>query len=151
VPKNPKLLSGAPVVVLLVEDNDNDIELTKIGFEDADYLVDLQVTRDGEECLTFLRKEGLHTDAPTPDIILLDLHMPRMGGMEVLDIIKADEQLRHIPVIVLTTSNSEHEIKEAYRRHCSGYLVKPVGFAQFAKAVQAFEDYWFAAVALPPK
>jgi two-component system, chemotaxis family, response regulator Rcp1 len=151
VSKNQKLLHGRRAVVLLVEDNDNDVELTRIGFEQADYAVDLEVALDGEHCLKFLRKENGHANASTPDLILLDLHMPRMGGLEVLDAINADEQLRHIPVIVLTTSNSEHEIKEAYRRHCCGYLVKPVGFAEFVKAVQAIEAYWFTLIALPSK
>jgi two-component system response regulator len=134
-----------------VEDNDNDVELTKIAFELADFAVDLRVARDGEHCLAFLRKEDADVDAPTPDIVLLDLHMPKMSGLEVLDAINADEALRHIPVIVLTTSNSEREIMEAYRRRCSGYLLKPLGFADFAKAVQRLEDYWFALVALPSR
>lgn len=144
-----KLLRGRPAIVLLVEDNDNDIEITKIGFEQADVAVDLRVVMDGEQCLEFLRKQHPYGDAARPDLVLLDLHMPRMSGLEVLDAINADPDLRHIPVIVLTTSSSEHEIKEAYCRHCSGYLIKPVGFADFVKAVQTLEDYWFGLVALP--
>jgi two-component system, chemotaxis family, response regulator Rcp1 len=144
-----RMYRGRPAVVLLVEDNDNDVELTKIGFEQAKFAVDLHVAPDGEECLAMLRREGVYVKAPTPDIILLDLHMPRMGGLEVLDAINADSNLRHIPVIVLTTSDSDREIKEAYLRRCSGYLVKPVGFEQFAKLVRALEDYWFTLVVLP--
>jgi CheY-like chemotaxis protein len=147
--KNSKLLHGRAAVVLLAEDNDDDIELTKIGFEQADFAVDLHVVVDGEQCLDYLRKQNAYASAPTPDIVLLDLHMPRMSGMEVLDAIHADANLRHLPVIVLTTSNSEREIKEAYQRHCSGYLIKPVGFADFVKSVQTMEDYWFGLVALP--
>ena len=149
--KIPKLLRGRPAVVLVAEDNDNDVELTKIAFEQADFSVDLHVARDGEHCVAFLRKQDAYVDAPTPDIILLDLHMPRMDGMEVLNEINADEALRHIPVIVLTTSHSEREILEAYKRRCSGYLLKPVGFADFVKAVQRLEDYWFALVVLPSR
>jgi len=149
VSKNPKLLHGAPAVVLLAEDSHDDVELTRIAFEHADYLVDLRVTSDGEECLAFLRKQNAYGDAPTPDLILLDLHMPKMDGMEVLDAINADERLQHIPVVVLTTSTSERDIKEAYCKRCSGYLVKPVGFSEFSKSVQRLEEYWFSLVALP--
>lgn len=147
--KHAKLLRGRPAVVLLAEDNDDDIELTRIGFEQADYAVELHVVLDGEQCLDYLHKRNAFASAPTPDILLLDLHMPRMGGMEVLDAINADPNLRHLPVIVLTTSSSEREIKEAYQRHCSGYLIKPVGFVDFVKTVQTVEDYWFGLVALP--
>ena len=148
--KHTKLFRGRAAVVLLVEDNDDDIELTKIGFEQGDFAVELQVALDGEQCLDYLRKQKAYTNSPTPDLILLDLHMPRMSGMEVLDAINADANLRHLPVIVLTTSSSDREIREAYHRHCSGYLIKPVGFADFVKTVQTLEDYWFNLVALPP-
>jgi two-component system, chemotaxis family, response regulator Rcp1 len=147
--KNSKLLRGRAAVVLLVEDNDDDIELTKIGFQQAEFAVELQVVLDGEQCLDYLRKQNVHASSPRPDLILLDLHMPRMSGMEVLDAIRSDANLCHIPVVVLTTSSSEREIKEAYQRHCSGYLIKPVGFAEFVKTVQILEDYWFGLVALP--
>jgi two-component system, chemotaxis family, response regulator Rcp1 len=147
--KHSKLLHGRAAVVLLVEDNDNDIELTRMGFEQADFAVELQVVLDGEQCLDYLRKQDAYASSPTPDLILLDLHMPRMSGMEVLEAINADANLRHLPVVVLTTSSSEREIKEAYQRHCSGYLIKPVGFADFVKTVQTVEDYWFGLVALP--
>lgn len=147
--QNKILVRGRRAVVLLAEDADNDIELTKIAFEQARFAVDLHVTRDGEHCLTFLRKQEAYATCPTPDIILLDLHMPRMGGMEVLEELNADPQLRHIPVIVLTTSTSEGEILEAYRWRCGGYLIKPVEFSDFANAVQRLEDYWFALVRLP--
>jgi two-component system response regulator len=149
VANNHKLVHGRRPVVLLAEDADNDVELTKIAFEHGEFAVDLHVTRDGEQCLAFLRKQAAYANSTTPDIILLDLHMPRMGGMEVLEAINSDEQLRHIPVIVLTTSSSEREIFEAYKWRCGGYVVKPVGFADFANAVQRLEDYWFALVKLP--
>lgn len=144
-----RLLRGRPAVVLLVEDNENDIELTRICFEQSGFAVDLQVVRDGEACMAYLRNEDVYRSSPTPDLVLLDVHMPRMSGLEVLEAMDADEQLRHIPVVVLTTSNSENEINEAYVRHCRGYIVKPVGFAEFARLVAAVADYWFNAVALP--
>ena len=147
--KNTRLFRGRAAVVLLVEDNDDDIELTKIGFEQAEFAVDLRVVSDGEQCLDYLRRQNAYATSPTPDLVLLDLHMPRMSGMEVLDAINADANLRHLPVIVLTTSSSDREIREAYQRHCSGYLIKPVGFADFVKTVQGLEDYWFSLVALP--
>ena len=147
--KNTRLFRGRAAVVLLVEDNDDDIELTKIGFEQAEFAVDLRVVSDGEQCLDYLRRQNAYATSPTPDLILLDLHMPRMSGMEVLDAINADATIRHLPVIVLTTSSSDREIREAYQRHCSGYLIKPVGFADFVKTVQGLEDYWFSLVALP--
>ena len=147
--KNTRLFRGRAAVVLLVEDNDDDIELTKIGFEQAEFAVDLRVVSDGEQCLDYLRRQNAYATSPTPDLVLLDLHMPRMSGMEVLDAINADANLRHLPVIVLTTSSSDREIREAYQRHCSGYLIKPVGFADFVKTVQALEGYWFSLVALP--
>ena len=147
--KNTRLFRGRAAVVLLVEDNDDDIELTKIGFEQAEFAVDLRVVSDGEQCLDYLRRQNAYATSPTPDLVLLDLHMPRMSGMEVLDAINADATIRHLPVIVLTTSSSDREIREAYQRHCSGYLIKPVGFADFVKTVQGLEDYWFSLVALP--
>ncbi len=147
--QNKKLVLGRRAIVLLVEDADNDIELTRIAFEQARFAVDLHVTRDGEHCMMFLRKQHSYAGSPTPDIILLDLHMPRMGGMEVLEAINGDPQLRHIPVIVLTTSTSEGEILQAYQWRCGGYLIKPVEFSDFARAVQRLEDYWFDLVRLP--
>ena len=143
------MLRGRYAIVLLVEDNENDIELTKIAFEQAEFAVDLHVVRDGEQCLAFLRKQGTYIASPTPDLVLLDLHMPRMGGMEALDEMKGDVALRHIPVVILTTSTSENDINQGYRSHCSGYLVKPIGFADFVKLVQRVEEYWFAMVTLP--
>jgi len=146
---NNLLLRGRTAVVLLVEDNDNDIELTKIAFEQAKFAVDLRLARDGEDCLSFLRKEGGYADAPTPDIVLLDLHMPRMNGLEVLEAVNADDRLRRLPIIVLTTSENDRDMYAAYQLRCSGYIVKPVGFINFAQAIQSIEDYWFTLVVLP--
>jgi two-component system, chemotaxis family, response regulator Rcp1 len=112
--------------------------------------VQLHHASDGEECMAFLNKKGRYHDAPTPDLVLLDLHMPRMNGLEVLEAVTRDERLKHLPVIVLTTSESDSEMLAAYKLRCSGYLVKPVGFASFAKVIQGLEDYWFTLVVLPP-
>jgi two-component system response regulator len=144
-----QLLRGRPAVVLLVEDNDNDVELTKIAFASAKFSVQLHHAYDGEECMAFLRREGRFADAPTPDLVLLDLQMPRMNGLEVLEAITHDARLAQLPVVILTTSESDSEMLEAYKLRCSGYLVKPVGFANFAKVIQGLEDYWFTLVVLP--
>lgn len=149
MPHTSEHMRTRPAVVLLVEDNENDIELTKIGFEHSGFAVDLQVARDGEACLAYLRKEHQYAGARTPDLVLLDLHMPRMGGLEVLDALSTEDGLRHIPVIVLSTSNNEREVTEAYRRCCRGYLVKPVGFAEFVRALRCLAEYWFSLVVLP--
>src|SRR5688572_329391 len=107
---NKPLAESRPAEILLVEDNDNDVELTRTAFENSRLLVNLHHAKDGEECMAFLRKQGKFADAPTPDIILLDLNMPRMDGREVLTEISSDESLSHLPVVILTTSAEESEI-----------------------------------------
>lgn len=144
-------IHGRPAVVLLVEDNDNDVELTKIGFHRAKLAVQLHCVGNGEECMQFLRKEGQHASAPTPDLILLDLNLPRMDGHEVLAAIGRDEKLRHLPVVVLTSSKAEEDVLRSYRLRCSSYLVKPIDFEGFAKMIKSLNDYWFTLVVLPPK
>lgn len=141
--------SGRPAEILLVEDNKNDIELTKIGFEQAKFSVNLHSVLNGEECMTFLRKEQHYANVPTPDIILLDLNMPKMDGREVLTELANDEMLKSIPVIVLTTSHSEIDVLNSYNLHCRSYIVKPVGFEQFTKVIKCLSDYWFTLVVLP--
>jgi two-component system response regulator len=145
-----QLAHSRPAVILLVEDNDNDVELTREGFRRSKLLIDLHHAQDGEECMAFLRKHGKFADAPTPDIILLDLNMPRMNGREVLTEISRDEKLRHLPVIILTTSQEELEILKLYQLRCSSYIVKPVNFDQFLRAIHSFSDYWLTVVVLPP-
>ena len=140
---------GPMPTVLLAEDNENDVELTRLGFEQAKMPVTLHHVKDGEEGIAFLRKEGQYASAPTPDLVLLDLNMPRMDGREMLAEIAADEHLRHIPVIVLTTSSAEAEILNMYRLRCSSYIVKPMTFAQFSRVMETIADYWFTIVALP--
>ena len=141
---------GRLAELLLVDDNDNDVELTRIAFQQARFAANMHHVENGEECMAFLRREGKYADAPTPDIILLDLNMPRMDGREVLEAISADDALKHLPVIVLTTSEADEDILMAYRLRCSSFIVKPVGFENFAKAVQVIGDYWFTLAVLPP-
>ncbi len=140
-----------PAEVLLVEDNDNDVIITRRGFTDAKLAVNLHHVENGEKCMAFLRKEAPYADAPTPDLILLDLNMPVMDGREVLSEIVKDEQLRKLPVVILTTSSAESDILTMYNLRCSSYIVKPVDFNQFQRVVQQLSDYWFALVVLPPK
>lgn len=138
-----------PAEVLLVEDNIGDAILTREGFERSQLQVNLHHVEDGEECLAFLRKEGRHAAAPTPDIILLDLNLPLMDGREVLAELVADQALRHLPVVVLTTSTSDLDIQRMYELRCNSYIVKPVDFEQFQRVVQGIGDYWFTVVELP--
>jgi CheY-like chemotaxis protein len=135
--------------ILLVEDNENDVELTRIGFKKSRLLLNLHHAKDGVECMEFLRKQGAYADAPRPDLILLDLNMPRMNGQEVLAEIVADEALCNLPVIVLTTSTDDEEILKMYKLRCSSYIAKPVDLEQFLRVVQSLADYWFTVVVLP--
>jgi len=136
-------------VILLVEDNDNDVELTRMGFKRSKLMVDLHHVNDGEKCMDFLYKRGEYIDSPTPDLILLDLNMPRKDGREVMTEIAADESLSHLPVVILTTSSDEAEILKFYKLRCSSYIVKPVNFNEFTRVVQTLGDYWFTVVKLP--
>lgn len=142
---------GRPAEVLLVEDNENDVELTRIGFKTAKFVVNLQRVANGEDCMAFLRKEGPYANAPTPDLILLDINMPRMDGLEVLEEISKDDSLRHLRVVILTSSISDEDILKSYKLHCCSYLVKPINFEGFAKMIQSLGDYWFTLVVMPPK
>jgi CheY-like chemotaxis protein len=146
---NTSTTAHRSAVILLVEDNDNDAELTKLGFAQCTLSVALHHVVDGEECMQFLHKSGVHADAPTPDLILLDLHMPRMNGIEVLAAVGRDDGLKHIPVVVLTTSDAPADVLAAYRLRCSSYIVKPVGFDAFAKTIEALTRYWLLVAALP--
>jgi CheY-like chemotaxis protein len=147
---NSQLAQGRPAEILLVEDSENDVVLTRMGFERAKLAVNLHHVRDGEQCMEFLRKQGSYAAAPTPDIIMLDLNMPRMDGREVLAEISADQDLCHLPVVILTTSSEEQEILKMYKLRCSSYIVKPVDFDQFVRVIRVFSDYWLTVVVLPP-
>lgn len=135
--------------VLLVEDELADVHLTKTAFKQSRLLVNVCDVGDGVEALAFLRREGKYHDAPWPDIILLDLNMPRMDGKTFLDHLKRDEALKRVPVIVLTTSEAESDIVESYDLGCSGFVTKPVDLTQFLKAIQKVEDYWLTLVKRP--
>jgi two-component system, chemotaxis family, response regulator Rcp1 len=136
--------------ILLVEDNEDDVILTREGFKHAKFLVNMSHVENGEECMEFLRKQGRYTDAPTPDIILLDLNMPRMDGRAVLKEITRDETLQQLPVVVLTTSDAERDVLDMYRLRCSAYITKPIDFEKFREVVRKICDYWFTLVVLPP-
>ena len=135
--------------ILLVEDNEDDILLTQHAFHRAELPAKLHVARDGLEGLQFLRREGPHHVAPRPDLILLDLNMPRMDGRQMLSELKREPELRTIPVIVLTTSEAECDIAYAYEAHANAYMTKPVDFKKFASDIQRFIDFWFGLVKLP--
>ncbi len=147
---NDVLVRGRPAVILLAEDNDNDVELTKLGFLRAKFAVELHHVPNGEECMAFLRKQGRYAGVPTPDIILLDLNMPRMDGIEVMREINNDDALKHHVVVVMTSSKADEDVLGSYKLRCSSYLVKPVNFEDFARMIQSLGDYWFTLVTLPP-
>ena len=142
---------GRPVEILLAEDNPGDVRLTEKALEKGKVLNNLHVVNDGVEALEFLRQEGEYDDAPRPDLLLLDLNMPRKGGQEVLEAMKGDESLRRIPVVVLTSSEAEEDIIESYDLHANAYLTKPVDFDGFVDIVGSIEDFFLTVVKRPPK
>ncbi len=144
--------SPTPAVdILLVEDDPGDELLTREAFENAKISNTLHVARDGVEALEYLRQEGPHADAPLPDLILLDLNLPRMDGREVLAQIKADPRLLSIPVVVLTTSEAEADIDASYHLYANAYLTKPVDLDAFAKVISKIEGFYLTVVKLPPR
>ncbi len=142
---------GQPVEILLIEDNEGDIILTKKAFEKGKIRNNLSIARDGKEGLDFLFKRGKFENAPTPDLILLDLNMPELNGQEVLKELKSDPNLKMIPVVVLTTSNADEDILQSYELQASCYIKKPVDFKQFGEVIQKLQNYWFTVVRFPPK
>jgi CheY-like chemotaxis protein len=140
-----------PIEILLVEDNIGDIRLTEEALKESNLIVNLHVARDGMEAMEFLRGEGGQANAPAPDLILLDLNLPRKDGREVLQEIKNDADLKRIPVVVLTTSEAESDIVTTYGFHANCYINKPVDMDQFIKIVQMLEEFWFTIVKLPPR
>lgn len=143
--------AGRPIDILLIEDNPHDVRLTMEAFKDAKVSNNLTVAADGEEALKVLRREGEYAGSPRPDLILLDLNLPKKSGREVLEEIKHDPDLLRIPVVVLTTSENEKDILRAYELHVNAYVTKPVDLDQFIKIVEAVEDFWLTVVKFPPK
>ena len=140
---------SSEIQVLLVEDGPADIRLTREAFREAEMGVTLHVATDGEAALAFLRKEPPHDGAPRPDLILLDLNLPKKHGMDVLVEIKEDPDLRSIPVVILTTSSSESDVLGSYERHANCYLVKPRAYEGFLETVDAIRDFWLRRARLP--
>ncbi|HEY0791487.1 MAG TPA: response regulator [Chthoniobacterales bacterium] len=135
--------------ILLVEDNEDDVILTRQSFRAAKLLVNLHAVEDGEQCMAFLRRQPPFENAPTADLVLLDLNLPVMDGREVLAAINNDDALRHLPVIVLTTSAAETDILKMYKLRCNSYIVKPVKFERFLDVIATLENYWLTIVTLP--
>jgi two-component system response regulator len=140
-----------PIEILLVEDNPGDANLAREALENSKVINRLSVVGDGEAALACLRCQGKYADAPRPDLILLDLNLPKKDGREVLAEIKADDVLKCIPVVILTTSEAEEDILKTYNLHANCYITKPIDLIQFLKVVQAIEDFWLTIVRLPPK
>ncbi len=140
-----------PLQVLLVEDSPGDVRLTREAFKDAKVHIDLHVAVDGVEAMAFLAREGKHVDAPRPDLILLDLNLPKKDGREVLAEIKGNPSLQAIPVVILTTSASEGDILKSYLLHANCYITKPVNLDGFLKVVKSIDNFWLSVVKLPPE
>jgi two-component system, chemotaxis family, response regulator Rcp1 len=142
---------GRPIEILLVEDNPGDVDLAREGLEDGKIRSNLHVVGDGEEAMAFLRRERKDAVIPHPDLIFLDLNLPRKDGREVLAEIKAHDDLKHIPVLVLTSSQDEADVLKSYQLHANCYIAKPIKFGEFIKVIRAIEDFWFTIVSLPQK
>lgn len=138
-----------PIELLLIDDDDKDIFLTKRAFKKSIIPSQVQVAKNGEEGLALLRRESPFEDAARPDLILLDLNMPRMNGHEFLEIVKADDDFKSIPMIVMTMSQSETDMMKSYGHHANSFISKPIELADFMTVIKAIEDFWFAAVRLP--
>ncbi len=142
---------GKPIDILLVEDNPGDVMLVEEALSDSKVWNRLHVVSDGEQAMEFVRRQGKHAGAPRPDIILLDLNLPKKSGREVLREVKTHPDLKTIPVVVLTSSKSDDDVVKSYELHANAYILKPVDFHQFMKVMRAIEDFWFVTVKLPPR
>jgi two-component system response regulator len=138
-----------PITVLLVEDNAADVRLTREAFKDAKVYINLHVVSDGLEAMDFLHRQGPYSNAPRPDLILLDLNLPKKGGQEVLEEIKVSTKLKSIPVVILTTSTACEDILRSYRLHANCYISKPVDLEGFLKIVKSIDNFWLTVVLLP--
>jgi CheY-like chemotaxis protein len=143
--------SAEPVEILLAEDNPGDAKLTRKALEQGNIINNLHHVTDGKEALAFLRQEGEYDDEPRPDLVLLDLNMPRMDGRDLLERIKDDPDLRRIPVVVMTSSEAEEDIVQSYDLHANAYLTKPIDFDGFLDIVGTIEDFWLTVVKMPPE
>jgi chemotaxis family two-component system response regulator Rcp1 len=141
--------AGAPVEILLVEDNPADVRLTQEALKEGKVYNNLHWAKDGVEALEFLRRQGRYGKAPRPDIILLDLNLPKKDGREVLQDIKNDDKLKRIPVVILTTSKAEEDVLKSYNLHANCYVTKPVDLEQFIKVVRSIDNFWLTVVTLP--
>ena len=144
-------INGRQIEILLVEDSPGDIRLTQEALADAKIHNRMSVVNDGIQALEFLRNEGDYADAPRPDLILMDLNMPRMDGRECLEQVKADEKLKSIPIVILTTSEADRDIARSYELQANCYVSKPVDLDQFIEVVAAIEQFWFSIVKLPAR
>jgi CheY-like chemotaxis protein len=144
-------MKGKSVDILLVEDNPGDVRLAKEALKECKIDNTVYVVQDGIEAMAFLRKEGQHEKAPRPDLILLDLNLPRKSGREVLAEVKTDPELKRIPIVIMTVSRDEEDVLKAYNLHANCYITKPIDFGQFIRITQSIEDFWFRIVKLPPK
>jgi len=140
-----------PIEILLVEDSQGDADLARETLADSKVLNSLHIVSDGEEAIAFLQRTGKHSNAPRPDLVLLDLNLPRKSGREVLAELKEDANLRRIPVVVLTSSKAEEDILKAYDLHANCYITKPIDLFQFVKVVKSIEDFWLTIVKLPSR
>jgi two-component system, chemotaxis family, response regulator Rcp1 len=140
---------AAPIEVLLVEDSPGDVRLTREAFKDAKVHINLHVVSDGVEAMAFLGREGKHANALRPDLILLDLNLPKKDGRQVLEEIKENPTLKSIPVVILTTSSSEADIQQSYQFHANCYITKPVDLEGFLKVVKSIDSFWLSVVKLP--
>lgn len=140
-----------PVEILLVEDNPGDMRLTQEALKEGKVYSNLHWAKDGVEALDFLRRQGRFADAPRPDLLLLDLNLPKKDGREVLSIIKSDDDLKHIPVVILTTSKADEDVIKSYELHANCYVTKPVDLEKFIFVVQSIDRFWLTVVTLPPQ
>ncbi len=147
--ENGTAVRTRPVEILLVEDNPADVRLTVEGLKEAKIRNNLQTAASGEQALDVLYRRGEHADAPRPDVIFLDLNMPGMSGLDVLRRVKGDDQLKTIPIVMLTSSEAESDIVQSYEHHANCYVSKPVAFEAFTRVVRSIESFWFEVVKLP--
>ena len=145
----PESRNARPIEILLVEDNPGDVRLTVEAFKDGRVRNHLRVVTNGVEALAYLHHQGAYANASRPDLILLDLNLPKLSGRETLSAIKADPELKRIPVAILTSSQAEADILDAYNLHANCYITKPVNLGQFVRVVQSIEDFWLSIVKLP--